>query len=42
MTDTITMDYEDWAYFLSRINFGASAMDARAIQIMNTVRRDRP
>ena len=26
---------EEWSYFCSRINFGVSAMDARAIRIMN-------
>lgn len=27
---------EEWEYFCSRINFGDSALDARAIQFMNT------
>jgi len=27
---------EDWDYFCSKINFGASFLDAKAIQIMNT------
>ena len=31
----------DWTHFLSRINYGASALDARAIRVMNEPRRVR-
>lgn len=32
------MPLEDWEYFLSRINFRQSNLDARAIRIMNEVK----
>lgn len=31
----VMIPLEDWEHFLSRINFGASYLDARAIRIMN-------
>lgn len=27
---------DDWRYFCTKVNFGASALDAKAISIMNT------
>jgi hypothetical protein len=35
MTDLICFKVEDWKYFCSKINWGASYLDAKAIQIMN-------
>ena len=31
---------EEWDYFCKKINWGASAMDARAIRIMNKPRNE--
>lgn len=32
---------EEWEYFCSKINFGASALDAKAIRIMNKPRNQK-
>lgn len=33
--DVVAFKKEDWDYFCSKINFGKSNLDAKAIQIMN-------
>lgn len=38
MTEYVCFKRKDWDYFCSKINFGASAMDADAIRIMNELR----
>lgn len=40
MTTYIFMPEEEWKHFLSVINFGQSAFDARAIRAMNEVKRE--
>ena len=35
MMELIAFKKEDWDYLCSRINWGGSFMDAKAIQIMN-------
>ena len=39
MTEARKKFREEWDWFCGRINFGQSALDARAIQFMNEIER---